>query len=327
MLRRLLSVTALMLLMAAAWLGWQLYSRPSLEPFAALWMGPAPPAAAGELRVTFLGVSTLLFDDGETAIMTDGFFSRPELHQVLLGKVGPNREVIAAALQRAGVHQLAAVAVLHSHYDHAMDAPEVARLSGALLMGSSSTANVARGWGLQPARMREVKAGETVRVGRFELEWMASAHAPTGFTGGVITQPLVPPARAWAYKEGESYSLLLRHGGRSVLVQASAGYRPGALAGRQADVVFLGVGGLGKLPPDYIARYWGETVQAVHARRVIPVHWDDFTRPLTEPLRASPRLFDGLDVSMAWMGQAAAAQKVDLRLAPVWQRIDPFAGL
>jgi len=30
------------------------------------------------LRVMFLGVSTLLFDDGDTAILTDGFFTRPE---------------------------------------------------------------------------------------------------------------------------------------------------------------------------------------------------------------------------------------------------------
>jgi L-ascorbate metabolism protein UlaG (beta-lactamase superfamily) len=172
-----------------------------------------------------------------------------------------------------------------------------------------------------------VKAGEVVRIGRFELEWVASAHAPTGFTGGEVAQPLVPPARAWHYKEGTSFSLLLRHGGRSVLVQASAGFVPGALKGKPADVVFLGVGGLGKQPPEYMAGYWAETVQAVGARRVIPVHWDDFTRPLTEPLRASPRLFDGLDVSMAWMGQASAAQNIDLRLAPVWQRIDPFAGL
>ena len=36
----------------------------------------------GSVKVTFLGVTTLLFDDGETQIMTDGFFSRPSLLQV-----------------------------------------------------------------------------------------------------------------------------------------------------------------------------------------------------------------------------------------------------
>ena len=37
------------------------------------------PPAAGDLAVTFLGVSTLLFDDGESAVMFDGYFSRPSL--------------------------------------------------------------------------------------------------------------------------------------------------------------------------------------------------------------------------------------------------------
>lgn len=327
MLRRVLSVLALLLVLGAAWLGWQLSSRPSLEPYAALWMPPAPPAATGELRVTFLGVTTLLFDDGETAFLTDGFFSRPSMRATFTSKVGPDRTLIAAALQRAGIQKLAAVVPLHSHYDHAMDSPEVARLTGALLVGSPSSANIARGWGLPESRIHVVHAPETMKLGRFELQWIASAHAPTGFTGGTVDQPLKPPVRAFDYKEGQSYSLLVRHDGRSMLVQSSAGFVPGALAGREAEVVFLGVGTLGKQPREDIARYWQETVGTLHARRVFPVHWDDFTRPLTVPLRAGPRLFDRFDVAMDALQSLGAANHVDLKLAPAWQRIDPFAGL
>ena len=32
-----------------------------------------------QVKVTFFGVSTLLFDDGETQILLDGFFSRPSI--------------------------------------------------------------------------------------------------------------------------------------------------------------------------------------------------------------------------------------------------------
>ena len=42
----------------------------------------------------------------------------------------------------------------------------------------------------------------------------------------------------------------------------SAGFVPDALAGRHADVVYLGVGQLGLQPERYLADYWAETVRA-----------------------------------------------------------------
>ena len=71
------------------------------------------PANDGKLRVTFLGVTTLLFDDGETAIMTDGYFTRVDLRAMRTSKIRPDRERIVKSLKRAGVKSLAAVIVLH----------------------------------------------------------------------------------------------------------------------------------------------------------------------------------------------------------------------
>lgn len=55
--------------------------------------GPADNKASG-LRVTFLGVSTLLFDDGESAILIDRFFARPDKDTVRTNKADPDREPI-----------------------------------------------------------------------------------------------------------------------------------------------------------------------------------------------------------------------------------------
>src|SRR3954447_7438763 len=79
------------------------------------------PPAAGALSVTFLGVASLLVDDGETALLTDGFFTRPSLRGVVLGRIAPDHGRIAVALARAGVDRVAAVLPVHTHYDHAMD--------------------------------------------------------------------------------------------------------------------------------------------------------------------------------------------------------------
>lgn len=45
------------------------------------------PASQGDISVTFLSVATLLFQDGRSAILTDGFFSSPSLLSVGLRKI------------------------------------------------------------------------------------------------------------------------------------------------------------------------------------------------------------------------------------------------
>jgi L-ascorbate metabolism protein UlaG (beta-lactamase superfamily) len=286
--------------------------HPSLEPYREHMAQPA--SAKGGLRATFLGVSTILLDDGETAILTDGFFTRPGKWATALGRIAPDPQRIEAALKRAGITRLAAVITVHSHYDHAMDAPEVASRTGAELVGSESTANVGRGWGLPEARIRVVRGGERFTWGRFEVTLLRSRHVPGAPAMGEIDQPLHPPARATAYREGGSFSVLVRHGERTLLVQGSAGFEPGALAGHKADVVFLGVGLLGKKDATHRDAYWNEVVRAVGAKRVIAIHWDDFTRPLDEPMVPLPRLLDDFGVTMAFLSDRARAEGVVLAL-------------
>jgi L-ascorbate metabolism protein UlaG (beta-lactamase superfamily) len=286
------------------------------------------PVPAGALKVTFLGVSTLLFDDGETAIMTDGFFSRPGLFSVVT-RILPDSATIRTMLDRAGVNRLAAVIPVHSHYDHAMDAPYVAKLTGAQLIGSTSTANVGRGGGLPEDRITVAISGQPMAFGRFTVVLLESRHAPTGrlLMPGEIASPLIPPARTSDYRLGTAYSVVIMHDDRTILVQGSAGFIPGALRDVRADVVYLGVAGLGKQSAAYRDSLWNEVVVATGAKRVIAVHWDDFTRPLTKPLRPMPRLFDDFDETMRFLASRTGSGTPDIRIATEFLRTDPFAGL
>ena len=111
--------------------------------------------------------------------------------------------------------------------------------------------------------------------------------------------------------------------GRTYLVQGSAGFVEGALRGRRADVVFLGVGAAGKQPSAYREKLWAEVARSVRATRVIPVHWDDFWLGLDQPLRALPYLTDDFGATMADLRRFAAADGVDLRLPPLFVPFDP----
>lgn len=307
--------------------------RPDLGRYRDLFA--VPEAGAGSaVGVRFAGVSTLLLDDGESALLTDGFFSRPGMARVVLGRIAPDEARVSACLERllpsGRAPRLEAVLPVHSHFDHALDSAEVARRTGADLVGGTSTANIGRGAGLPEERIATVVSGDTWQRGPWTVTMTASEHCPPDRYPGTIEAPVVPPARTSAYRCGEAWSILVEHAsGRSALVQGSAGFVPGSLAGQHADVAYLGVGQLGIQPESYLEEYWSETVRTVGAGRVVLIHWDDFFRPLPmtpddPPLRALPYVGDDLDVTMRTLGRLAAADGVGLWLPTVWRREDPW---
>jgi len=302
--------------------------RPELARHAHRFSVPAADSSA-PLTVTWLGVSTLLIDDGSSALMTDGFFSRPSLARVGMGKVAPSAARVDGSLARVGVKRLEAVVPVHTHFDHALDSALVADRTGARLVGGESAANVGRGYGLDEGRLVVAGSGSPIRLGAFDITLVGSRHSPPDRFPGTIDQPVVPPVRAAAYRCGEAWSTFVHHrpSGRRVLIQGSAGFVKGALSGQRADVVYLGVGQLGVQPESYITDYWAETVQTVGARRAVLVHWDDFFRPLSKPLRALPYVADDLDESLRILSGLAERDGVALEMPTVWRREDPWARI
>lgn len=298
--------------------------RPDIDDYRQFFDLPvAGPGAAP--TVTWAGVTTLLVDDGASAVLTDGFFSRPSLLQVGLGRIAPSEPRIDGCLGRLGVRQLDAVLPVHTHFDHAMDSAVVAERTGARLIGGISAAHI--GHRLPADRVVVVTPGEPVRAGAFDITLVIGDHCPPDRFPGRIEAPVTPPVRASAYRCGEAWSTLINHRptGRTLLVVGSAGFVPGALTGHRADVVYLGVGQLGLQPERYLTDYWDETVRTVGARRVVLIHWDDFFRPLDRPLRALPYAGDDLDVSMRVLTRLAADDGVALHLPTLWQPAYPWS--
>jgi len=270
------------------------------------WAVPGAEAIPdGAVTVRYTGTATLTFSDGETTWMTDGWFSRPGALAVLFGTIEPDIDAIERGLARNGVERLAAVFPLHSHYDHAMDAPEVAKRTGALLLGSESTANIGRGWGLPESQIRVVQDREPVELGAFTITPIESKHfqfpdpelRERALGDPTIEAPLEPPVGAFEYKVGKAYVLHVTHPKGSWLIVGSAGFVEGALQPYDAEVVFLGVGALGSQTDAYRETFWDETVGRTHPSRVIPIHWDSLTGPaegpFTGPVRAAAFLTGG----------------------------------
>jgi L-ascorbate metabolism protein UlaG (beta-lactamase superfamily) len=299
--------------------------RPDLARYADRFDVPAATPDA-PLSATWMGVATLLLDDGSSALLTDGYFSRPSLTRVAAGRVSPSPARVDGCLARAKVSRLEAVIPVHTHIDHVLDSALVADRTGALLVGGQSAANVGRGYGLPEERLVVAHSGEPIRLGAYDVTLIESHHCPPDRFPGVIDEPLTPPVRASAYRCGEAWSTLVHHrpSDRRLLIQGSAGFVKGALTGQRAQVVYLSVGQLGLRPRSYLLDYWAETVRAVGARRVILIHWDDFFSPLSKPLRALPYAGDDLDVSIRVLDELARRDGVALHMPTVWQRENPW---
>jgi L-ascorbate metabolism protein UlaG (beta-lactamase superfamily) len=260
----------------------------------------------GEVSVTWFGVTTLLFDDGETQVLVDGFISRPGLIDLLADRpVDNDAAKINWFLNEFDVRRLAAVVPLHSHFDHAMDIGAIANRTNASIVGSASAANIARGAGVPPDQIIEVSDGDEFDFGEFTIIFVRSGHAPIGWRGevplaGRIDAPLSLPAPVSAMRAGASYSVVVSHPAGSALVQGTAGVREGKLDHLSVDTVLLGVDMIEGLGRDYINRYWRSTVTSTGARMVVPIHFDDYTRPFGE-IEPAPKLLDDFSVSLRIM--------------------------
>ena len=282
-------------------------------------------ASGSGVRVTFLGVSTLLVEDGENKLMTDGFFSRPGLLQLKLGRLKTNRARVTQALARVGVAELDALFVAHSHFDHALDSALVAQTTGADLYGSQSTLRIAESQDFDTSRFRLIETGSPVQLGRFTVTAIPAQHSPGDLAPGHIEEPVTSSPRLTDLKTGDCYSFHVVHPAGALLIHASANYLPGVLQPFPVDTIYLGIGALGHQSEEFRDAYWQEVVEATGARRVVPIHWDNFTRDLTRPVRSLPRRFDDFDRSMQYLQRRCEEAGLTLALPQVWQRTNPFS--
>lgn len=296
----------------------------ALRPFAALFLPPARPVR-GRPSVISLGAASLLLADGPHAIVVNGFVTRPSEAEVRGGRIAPDFFRVHELGVRLGIPFFDAALVSDSHFDHAMDAPAWIRDGRALLIGSASTANIGRGGGLDEAQLRVARDREVFALGPFRVTAIAAPHAPHGAGDfpGTIDAPLLPPLLFSAYREGGSYSFLIEHDDRRLLVHASADFRPGLMRGVRADTVLLGIAGLAARDARFVEAYWREIVRATGARIVVPIHWDRSGVPLDRPLEP------GADFAraMEMLTRLAARDGVALRLMPALEPVDLFSAM
>ena len=242
-----------------------------------------PPDQA--LRITWLGTAGHVVQTETTTILLDPFLTRPGFRSLARDRLVPDERAIRAWIPR----HVDAVLCGHSHFDHLLDAPRIAVLTGAKLAGSRTTCNVARAEGVSSEQLIEVDpSGASFTVGDVDVRFVPSLHGRIAlgrvpFPGEVRAAPR-GPMRMWHYRMGGAFGLLLRpRGGSTVYHNGSADLIDAEVAGERADVILMGLAGR-RATRDYVRRL----TSALQPKLVVPTHHDLFFSPLEDGLRLLP---------------------------------------
>ena len=102
---------------------------------------------------------------------------------------------------------------------------------------------------------------------------------------------------------------------------------PDAAQTYPVDTLFQCTPGLQKLAPEVQAQYYQEMVIDTGVKRIVPVHWDDFTLSLDEPLQPLQRFAEDMEASMDFLSTASAQHGVDIGFLPTWQAHVLYEGI
>lgn len=252
-------------------------TTPSGSPAVAARVPASASAPRAPITLTYLGVAGWQIDAGAVTILADPYFSRPALD----GRIVPDEIAIA----RRSPARADLIVVGHSHIDHVLDVPSIARRTGAQILGSLSTARVARATGVPDDQVIPIQGGEDYAFPGYSVRVIRSLHSALGkkHTTGGAEIPADPrlPLSFDAYAEGGTYAYLVRVGGHEVFLLSTANFIEREIEGLRPDVAIVATG-LRQEIHDYTCRL----LRALgNPPLVYTNHFDDWRGP---PIDAPP---------------------------------------
>lgn len=271
------------------------------------------------IELTYLGAAGWRFTAGATVVLLDPHLSRIRFSGRAFGTAetpavsGDTRPVIGpddflvpdeAAID-ARITRADFIVVTHSHFNHSLDAPSIAKKTGATVIGTSSTINLARAWGVPEGQLLAVHGGEDFEFGALSVKAIPSLHSALSgkryFDGRVVPRDVRVPYRLRDDVEGGTLAYLVRFAGQQVLAFGSMNYIEREVEGLRPDVALIAsarprleihdytrrlVRALG-FPPVVIATHWD--IQSIPFDASQDVAREEARRFTAEVRAASPR--------------------------------------
>lgn len=240
------------------------------------------------LELEWLGVSGYRMTFEGVSILIDPYVSRAPLRSLLLRRTAlHDSAMIDRHINLPG--ELAGVLIGHTHFDHAIDAPEIARRFDAKAYGSASLGALMRLHGLAD-RTVVVEANKTYELGPFAVRFIRSAHSKLILGrkvpfDGELTCDHLHGLTPGAYKCGQVWGIRIEAAGASFYHQGSADLLDDELPHEPVDFFLAGVAGR-----SVTKDYWRRILRKLDPATIVPTHYDNFFRPLDAPLAPVARV-------------------------------------
>lgn len=232
------------------------------------------PSTQAELRYRWLSIAGMTLSDGETTLVFDPVFTRPGLlHWMGLARLKPTPEEIGPWLDQVKLKKADGIFVSHEHFDHSVDTPIVAKLTGATIYADPNLAKIAGAYQDPAIQVTMFEPGKPVRIGKFEVTPYPRDHShirPIGIH--FLPWPIGDDFDFgfYDYHLGQNFYYFIRHPEGNILLDQSGSskYQPPAepiralfqgIANRESDDAFIG---------GYLTQYQPKTF--------VPLHYDNF---------------------------------------------------
>jgi L-ascorbate metabolism protein UlaG (beta-lactamase superfamily) len=230
------------------------------------------------LEVEWLGVSGYRLSYEGRTLFVDPYLSRVPFRRLVGRRAAlPSAAALDRFLRAPG--ETVGVLVGHTHFDHAVDAPEIARRTGCRAYGSRSLVSLMALHGLAE-RAVEVEPYRTYELGPFEVSFTPSLHSKlllglaVPYDGELSCEHLDGLAPG-AYRCGQVWGIAIAVAGLRFYHQGSANLIDDAIREREVDVFLAGVAGR-----SFTSDYWRRVIGRLEPRAIVPTHYDNFFRPL-----------------------------------------------
>ncbi len=260
---------------------------------------PLPPG----LELEWLGTAGYRLTVEGQSLLIDPYLSRIPLGSVLRRRLAlPDPAALAPLIERP-LGQVAGVLLGHTHFDHAIDVPALARATGAPAYGSSSLVQLMALHGLAD-RAVCVEPHRPYELGPFTVSFVPSLHArlvlglAVPYDGALSCDHLdhlVPGA----YRCGPIYGIRIQVGDFTIYHQGSANLIDDEIPPGGVDLFLAGIAGRG-----FTEQYWERILRRLSPSIVVASHFDDFFRPVDAPLGFSTNV----NLS-AWPDEIAAVSR------------------
>ncbi|NES36808.1 MBL fold metallo-hydrolase [Micromonospora sp. PPF5-17] len=223
-------------------------------------------------------------DIGDRTVLVDPYLSRYDTG-LFTGKFNPDTPLtVDTGVIDPLVDRAENILVTHTHWDHFNDVPYLAGRTGARVFGTLTAYHLGLAYGVPAGQLAPVRGGEVLDFGDYTVEVVSSLHSrnaawSVAFPGVRVSRP-PRPEKISDLPEGDTLAYQIRvAGGPSVFFMGASDLNERNLVGLAPDVAMVASAATTSTA-DYVPRLMAALD---HPKVVVPVHWDNFETPLTNP--------------------------------------------